>query len=139
MTKKKPANTGERLAKTAAIELAQNILRGMLKENPYPGEGHFLRREVLIEKALSPSSSNWLIDRADGTKEVVYEKMPLWMSEGRKVPADYDDEKGWVIVGRALRGDADSDAALCEIASQHIRWGRRLPPLGHLHPEALAT
>jgi hypothetical protein len=99
----------------------------MLKEDPCPGEAHSLLRQILIEKALSPASSTWLIDGADGTKEVVCEEMPMWMSEGRKVPADYDDEKGKMIVEKALSGDADADAALCEIAFQHILRKKPLP------------
>jgi hypothetical protein len=98
----------------------------MLKENPYPGEAHSLARQVLIEKMLSPASSNWLIDRADGTTQVVMEKMPMRDGEGL-VPADYDDEKGKVVVEKALSGDADADAALCEIAFQHILRRRPLP------------
>jgi hypothetical protein len=99
----------------------------MLKEDPCPAEAHSLLRQILIEKALSPVSSTGLIDRADGTKEVVYEEMPMWHSEDHEVPADYDDEKGKVIVEKAFRGDADAGAALCEIAVRHIALQKPLP------------
>jgi hypothetical protein len=42
-------------------------------------------------------------------------------------PLRYDDAKGAKLVERALDGDADVDAALCEIAFKYVLSGREMP------------
>lgn len=41
--------------------------------------------------------------------------------------ANYDDAKGEALIERAYRGDAEAEAALCEIVFQHIWRDLKLP------------
>ena len=122
----------KQLSPEGAVVFARCIAEIRLVEHPYPAEVHMLRRELLVEQALSPSSPAKGVIERDGYKEVDWESMPLFNTETRAEaglePADYDDEKGKLLVRKALDGDEDADAALSEIAFQHIWRQRRLPP-----------
>jgi hypothetical protein len=121
----------KRLPPKHAVAFAWAYAELKLVEHRYPAEAHMLRRELLVERALSPSPRSKGIIERGGYKEVDRKSMPLWnddeRSEAGLEPSDYDDEKGKLLFEMAQNGDVDADAALCHIAFKHLVCGRELP------------
>jgi hypothetical protein len=74
-----------------------------------------------MEDVLSPAPDPWQPDpgvRPDASyKGFIFNPHDFPLFEGR---VEYDDSKGAKLVKRALDGDADADAALCNIAFKYV-------------------
>jgi len=100
-------------------------------DNYATGEGHVGRRWNILKEALSPAkpSQGWRVRESHKWGQVMErdpnEDPPIFANDAFQ--ANYDDVKGKALIERAYSGDAEAEAALCEIIFQHIWRGLKLP------------
>ena len=91
--------------------------------------GQGMLRSMVLRTLLSPApESGWRRDPSNSDPPPnVWLNIPVFEGLDGKL-VQYDDSKGEKLVKKALDGDADADAALCEIAFKYVLFGCELPP-----------
>jgi hypothetical protein len=102
-----------------ALAFAEKWARHWLIQEADAAEGHVLRRNMVIDEALSPAPPP-----SEG--EINWDDLPMFgYPDG--IPRNFDDAKGKKLIKRAISGDVDADGALCAIALKYIYFGKRMP------------